>query len=112
MGNIGIYFKGLLGLVVLIMVSASVAWTTWTARHILQNAHHRKIKEGEETSLRLWMSLSNDELDSAAKQLKRTAAVSHLAADPHPTIRKTQRTFRRLIWAKLTTRKADPVPPQ
>jgi hypothetical protein len=49
----------------------SVTWTTWKTRQILRKSLGRKLRSGEESSLRTWMELSNESLDTANRELAR-----------------------------------------
>ena len=56
---------------VIILLMLSVTWTTWKTRQILRKSLGRKLRSGEESSLRTWMQLPNESLDSATRELER-----------------------------------------
>lgn len=49
----------------------SLWWTTVKARRILGQSLGRKLRQGEETSLRSWMQVSDASLEIAAHELER-----------------------------------------
>jgi len=59
------------GTLVFLCAYLSVAWTTWKTRAILRRALGRSVQSGEVTSLRMWMALSDTQLDAAVRELKR-----------------------------------------
>lgn len=56
---------------VIVLLLLSVTWTTWKTRQILRKSLGRKLRSGEESSLRTWMELPNESLDSASRELER-----------------------------------------
>lgn len=62
----GLIFWSVVGIGVL-----SLMWTTRVSRRILSKSLGRKLRQDEETSLRSWMSASDDALESAPRELER-----------------------------------------
>ena len=58
-----------LELVTLTAVVMSLLWTTWKSRRVLRKALGRKLRDDEETSIKTWMTLSDSDLDTAAREL-------------------------------------------
>jgi hypothetical protein len=63
--------RGLITCTVLAISVLSLWWTTFKARRILGQSLGRKLRKGEETSLRSWMQASDASLESAAQELER-----------------------------------------
>ena len=63
--------RGLIAWIVIVLLLLSVTWTTWKTRQILRKSLGRNLRSGEESSLRTWMELSNQSLDSASRELER-----------------------------------------
>jgi hypothetical protein len=56
---------------VIVLLMLSVTWTTWKTRQILRKSLGRKLRSGEESSLRTWMELPSESLDNASRELER-----------------------------------------
>ena len=56
---------------VIVLLLLSVTWTTWKTRRILRKSLGRQLRSGEESSLRTWMELPNESVDSANRELER-----------------------------------------
>ena len=56
---------------VIALLLLSVTWTTWKTRQVLRKSLGRKLRSGEESSLRTWMELPNESVDSANRELER-----------------------------------------
>jgi hypothetical protein len=63
--------RSLIAWIVLGITALSLWWTTIKARRILRASLGRKLRTGEETSLRSWMQASDASLHEAAEQLER-----------------------------------------
>ena len=63
--------RGLIAWTVVALLMLSVTWTTWKTRQILRKSLGRKLKSGEDSSLRTWMQLSDESLDNASRELER-----------------------------------------
>ena len=64
-------FNTFIALTLLVATLLSLSWTTIKARRILGRALGRKVRKGEETSLRSWMQASDNTLDAANRELDR-----------------------------------------
>jgi hypothetical protein len=49
----------------------SLSWTTFKSRQLMRRFLGRQLKAGEETSLRSWMEVSDEGLETATKELDR-----------------------------------------
>ena len=56
-------------LIVLASIALSSWWMTRRARRILSRSLGRDIRPGEETSLRTWMSVPDEQLATAAEEI-------------------------------------------
>src|SRR5215211_2716640 len=65
------WLEALVAASVIALLLLSVTWTTWKTRQILCRSLGRKLRSGEESSLRTWMELSDESLDSATTELER-----------------------------------------
>jgi hypothetical protein len=63
--------RGLVVLVAIAIAALSLWWTTRTARRVLGDALGRKLRNGEETSLKSWMEASDLALERATEELDR-----------------------------------------
>ena len=63
--------RGLIAWTVVALLMLSVTWTTWKTRQILRRSLGRKLKSGEDSSLRTWMQFSDESLDNASRELER-----------------------------------------
>jgi hypothetical protein len=63
--------RALIAWTVLAITVLSLWWTTIKARHLLGRALGRRLRKGEETSLRSWMQASDVALDHANQELDR-----------------------------------------
>ena len=63
--------RALIGWTILAITVLSLWWTTVKARRILGRALGRKLRKGEETSLRSWMQAPDAALDTANRELER-----------------------------------------
>ena len=63
--------RALIGYTVIALTLLSLWWTTVKARRLLSRSLGRKIRKGEETSLRSWMEVSEAGLDTATRELER-----------------------------------------
>jgi hypothetical protein len=62
---------GVIAWSIIVLLLLSVTWTTWKTRQILRKSLGRHLRAGEESSLRTWMQLSDESLDSANRELAR-----------------------------------------
>jgi hypothetical protein len=62
--------RGPIAWTIVVVSVLSLWWTTWKARRILGQSLGRKLRDGEETSLKSWMQVPNATLDSATAELK------------------------------------------
>ena len=56
---------------VLALTLLSLWWTTFKSRQIMSRSLGRKLKAGEETSVRSWMEVPEAGLETATKELER-----------------------------------------
>ena len=56
---------------VLALTLLSLWWTTFKSRQIMSRSLGRKLKVGEETSLRSWMEVPESGLETATTELER-----------------------------------------
>ena len=63
--------RGLIAWGVVAITVLSLWWTTVKARRILGESLGRKLRKGEETSLKSWMQASDVALETAARELER-----------------------------------------
>ena len=63
--------RALIGWTIIALTLLSLWWTTVKARRILGQALGRKLRKGEETSLRSWMEAPDAALDTAGRELER-----------------------------------------
>ena len=63
--------RGLINWGVVLVVLLSLAWTTWRVRKALHKALGRKPRRNEEMSLKTWMDLPAESLDTANRELTR-----------------------------------------
>ena len=68
-------FAILLGYVAVVLVffallGFSVSWTRWKARRLLRDSLGRRLRRGEETSLKAWMIAQGPEVDTAGRYLE------------------------------------------
>jgi hypothetical protein len=63
--------RALIGWTIVAITVLSLWWTTIKARRLLSRALGRRLRKGEETSLRSWMQASNAALDHANRELDR-----------------------------------------
>ena len=63
--------RGLIAWSVVAITVLSLWWTTVRARRILGESLGRKLRKGEETSLKSWMQASDASLEIAAHELER-----------------------------------------
>lgn len=63
--------RGLIAWGVVAISVLSLWWTTVKARRILGESLGRKLRKGEETSLKSWMQASDVSLEIAARELER-----------------------------------------
>jgi hypothetical protein len=63
--------RGLIAWGVVAITVLSLWWTTVKARRILGESLGRKLRKGEETSLKSWMQASDVSLEIAARELER-----------------------------------------
>jgi hypothetical protein len=63
--------RGLIAWTVVAVTALSLWWTTVKSRRILRESLGRKLRRGEETSLRSWMQASDASLARAAQELDR-----------------------------------------
>lgn len=61
--------RGLIAWSVVAITVLSLWWTTVKARRILGESLGRKLRKGEETSLKSWMQASDASLEIAAHEL-------------------------------------------
>ena len=61
--------RTLISLAFFAVTGLSLAWTNWKSRRVLRESLGRDVKAGEDTSLRTWMQVSDEKLDSAAREL-------------------------------------------
>src|SRR5215211_5921982 len=65
------WLEALVAASVIALLLLSVTWTTWKTRQILRKSLGRKLRSGEESSLRTWMELPDESVESASRELNR-----------------------------------------
>jgi len=76
--------RGLVVVAIIAFLALSLAWTTWKSRQVLGRALGRKLRRGEETSIRSWMEVPSDALDSALRELDKNPFDRVLNEAPDP----------------------------
>ena len=63
--------RALIGWGIVALTVLSLWWTTIKARRLLTRSLGRKLRKGEESSLKSWMQVSDAGLDAATRELDR-----------------------------------------
>jgi hypothetical protein len=63
--------RAIVGLTVVALTLLSLWWTTFKSRQIMSRSLGRRLKAGEETSLRSWMEVPEAGLETATTELER-----------------------------------------
>jgi len=66
------YVGTIAGVVMLVVAVVSSIRLTWTTRRILRRSLRRPFRNGEETSVTAWMTLSDADLETGIQELLRS----------------------------------------